>query len=108
MSSKSNTNNHVNRQSVVCSVIGAPYENNGNILPSYSDVMKHYLCVWQELKLLNDNKDPSFKDVSDQVVTYLENLWKCASLPSVGNKRIYDMLKNYHQKYMKIKRQIQT
>ena len=93
MSSKSNTNNPVTRQSVVCSVFGTPCEHNGNNLPSYSDVMKHYLCVRQELRLLNNNKDPSFKDVSDQVVTFLDNLWKHASLPSVSNKRIYDMLK---------------
>jgi len=108
MSSKSKPNQRISRQTVVCPVFGTPCEHSGKNLPSYSDVIKHYLFIRQEQKLLNNNKEPSFKNVSDIVVTYLENLWQCASLPSVTTKRIYDMLKSYHLKYSKIRKQILT
>ena len=90
------------RQTVVCPVFGTPCEHSGRYFPSYSDVMKHYIFIRQEQKLFHNNKEPSFKDVSDIVVPYLENLWQSALLPIVSKNRIYDMLKSYHSKYTNI------
>ena len=58
----------------MCPVFGTPHEHSERYLPSYSDVMKHYIFIRQEQKLLHNNKEPSFKDISDIVVTYLDNL----------------------------------
>ena len=93
----------VNRHNLMCPVFGTPSEHSGTNLPTYYDVMKHYLFVKQNLKILQNYKEPSFKDISDEVVYYLQNLWKKASIPSVSNKRIKDMLKTYNSKYLKIK-----
>lgn len=99
---------YTTRQNVICPVFGTPCEHSGIYLPTFSDVMKHYLFVRQNLKVKNNNKEPSFKEISGQVAFYLENLWKKSSLPSVSNKRILDMLKTYHLKYTKIVRLAQS
>lgn len=101
MSAVKGKNNRHSR-SHACVVFGQPNELKDLNLPTFHDVMKHYLFVRQQLKITS-NKEPSFKDISDCVVSHVMNLWKRASIPTVSEKRIYDMLKSYHSKYVKMK-----
>lgn len=98
---KGKTNRHSRSQA--CVVFGQPNELKDLNLPTYHDVMKHYLFVRQQLKITS-NKEPSFKDIRDCVVSHVMNVWKRASIPTVSEKRIYDMLKSYHSKYVKMKK----
>lgn len=102
---KGKTNRHSRSQA--CVVFGQPNDLKDLNLPTYHDVMKHYLFVRQQLKITS-NKEPSFKDISDCVVSHVMNVWKRASIPTVSEKRIYDMLKSYHSKYLKMKKLVEV
>ena len=89
-------------------MFGTPCEHNGRSLPTYSGVMMRYNFVRKNLKLYNNNKEHSFKDISNQVINYLEVFWKTVSIPSVTNKRVKDLLRSYHMKYVKIVKLVKT
>lgn len=90
------------RSSKECEVFGAPKDLSLTCLPTYGDVMKFYQHV--RITLKTSNKEPTFTDISQIVATKLEDLWKLASIPSVSNYRIIQMLKTYHNKMQSIKK----
>ena len=87
------------RESAACVVFGAPRELPQNQLPTYADVMKLYNMTKKTLKE-QVAKEPSHRDISDVVLMEVEQLWEKASLPRLSHKRIQDMLKTYHGKYV--------
>ncbi|KAK4299397.1 hypothetical protein Pmani_001405 [Petrolisthes manimaculis] len=88
------------RQSTLCPVFGEPKEHIGSNLPTYKQVMKHFLFVKLQLKKTSYNPPlhASFKNVA----THLLQVWQKASIPSVTSDRIIAMLKAYHDKYANI------
>ena len=88
------------RQSTLCPVFGEPKEHSGSNLPTYEQVMKHFLFVKFQLKTTSYNPPlhASFKSVA----TYLLQVWQKASIPSVTPDRVIAMLKDYHGKYVNI------
>lgn len=95
-------NKCLSRAQTNCEVFGAPLEHRELTLPTYYDVMKHYLFVQHDMKNKNNGKEPSYKDISDNVISCIESVWKKASIPVVSTRRIQDMIKKYHEKYRKI------
>ena len=44
-------------------------------------------------------KEPFYKEVEEIVARKIVEIWMKASIPTVQNKRVKVMLKNYHLKY---------
>ncbi|CAG9791464.1 unnamed protein product [Diatraea saccharalis] len=82
-----------------CPLLGDVCEMKENVLPSYEDVMKYYEWTRHQLKLLLETaKEPIFGEIADIVTSRAENIWQTASIPTVTQTRIVQMLKAYHLK----------
>ena len=81
-----------------CAIFGNASELPARVLPTYSDVMRHYLFERQICKE-NSKKDPSVSDISNVMATKLKVLWTKSSIPSVSHERVKKMIVAYHQKY---------
>ncbi|CAH1108460.1 unnamed protein product [Psylliodes chrysocephalus] len=66
--------------------------------------MKCYIKVRDKPMPNINSKDPNFNEISQIVVTKVQNIWKKASIPVVTFTRAYQMLKEYHKKYMNLKK----
>lgn len=86
----------------VCPIFGMPSKMRETVLPTHDDMMKHYLCVRNELKTTQNGKDPSVKDVAEQVTSDLKALWARASIPCISDKKILEKVRAYHDKYRSI------
>lgn len=93
--------NIVTRKDAKCLVFGYSKDMDESVLPSYGDVMRNYLQVRNLLKQ-RSKKDPSFDDVFSKLLPKIFKLWNKASIPVLSQKRVYDMLRNYHGKYRNI------
>lgn len=86
-----------------CALFGDVSDLNCNILPTYEDVIKCFEWNRHLLKHKKESlKEPSYKEVEDIVVRKIVEIWVKASIPTVQNKRVKVMLKNYHLKYKNI------
>ena len=90
------------RKNARCPVFGMPQELPENVLPTYQSVMRYYVLVKQRLKWNNNNKDASVADIAQQVAVSVENIWLKSSIPLVSHKRVLNMIRSYHDKYMKL------
>lgn len=81
-----------------CVIFGNACELSDTVLPTYSDVMKHYLYERRILKR-NSNKDPSVSDISNVISRKLKDIWIKSSIPSVSQERVKKMIVDYHHKY---------
>lgn len=91
------------RKNVSCPVFGAPKQMSETVLPTYESVMKHYLFVRFEI-LQESKKEPSFADIANEVIKNIKTIWNKACLPVLSDRRIFQMLKDYHTKYRKVKK----
>lgn len=91
------------RKSVSCPVFGAPKQVCSTVLPTYEDVMKHYLFIRLEM-LQKSNKEPDFAEIANVVISDVKTIWIKACLPVLSDRRIFQMLKDYHAKFRKIKK----
>ncbi len=82
-----------------CPVFGAPCELPETQLPTYYDVMKYYLWVRYDLKPDITAKDPTVEEISVIVAGKVVEIWNKASIPTVINKRVLQMIRAYHDKY---------
>lgn len=81
-----------------CAIFGNACELREIVLPTYTDVMRHYFFERQIFKE-NSKKDPSVSDISNVIATKLKILWTKASIPSVSHERVKKMIVDYHRKY---------
>jgi len=72
-----------------------------NMLPTYTDLMKKYIQLRQDLKTDN-GKYPSFLDISHKLCYEVEALWEMASLPTVTHAQAIEKLRSFHDKYSTI------
>lgn len=86
------------REKVKCPVFGHPDLLGENTLPSYKDVMKHYLFTRQKLKE-EIGKNPAVSDICSKVAPEIINIWKKSSIPTVSERRVEQMLMSYYTKY---------
>lgn len=77
------------------------------MLPTYCDVMRHFLWIRYQLKLTSA-KEPNASEIIKLVAKNLEELWGKASLPVLSHKRITDMLKSYYKKYQTLKKPLKN
>lgn len=92
------------RSDFVCPFFGNPSDLNPNKLPTYKDVIK---CCFQErleVSLNCNNKYVSFSDVSESVAKKIKLLYDKASIPTVSEKRIQQLIRKYHDKYYKLRK----
>lgn len=88
------------RKVLKCPVFGSSSQLSSSILPTYADTMKFYLFVKHSLKI--SGKEPTVKDISEIVSVRIEEVWKRASIPVVLHKRVLQLIRSYHDKYMKL------
>jgi hypothetical protein len=94
------------RKAVCCPVFGTPKHMSEIILPTYEDVMKHYLFVKHELKPTASTKEPTVSQISEKVAHCIEGLWTKSSIPVISHKRTLQMIRSYHDKYQKLMKNI--
>lgn len=94
------------RKAVCCPVFGTPKLMSEIILPTYEDVMKHYLFVKHELKPTASKKEPTVSQISEKVSRVIEGLWTKSSIPVISHKRTLQMIRSYHDKYQKLMKNI--
>lgn len=92
------------RGSVFCPVFGNPMELGFRKLPTYEDVMKHYLWVRNDYKVKLNNVNPSVSEIADKVAERIEEIWHTASLPFISRPRIVQMIRTYNEKYRNLKK----
>lgn len=68
------------RSETFCSVFGTPVQLKETVLPTYADLMKHFLWIKNDILWKGNKKDPSVKDISEIVSFDIERIWKKASL----------------------------
>lgn len=88
----------VTRDKVSCVIFGAPRNLPTNTLPTYTDLMKRYIQLRQDLKTDN-GKYPSFLDISHKLCYEVEEIWEMASLPTVTHAQAIEKLRSFHNKY---------
>jgi hypothetical protein len=93
---------HSTRKVTDCFVFGLPEELKPNVLPTYSQVMKFYFLIREQVKSSNHGKDPAFTDIANVVAERVADLWKKSSIPTISHCRIVRILKSYHAKYKNI------
>ena len=91
------------RTRINCEIFGTPSELPGNVLPTYSEVMKLFLW-YRGLSKAESNKDPSVLDISKQVIVDIKCIWRKASLPTISDQRIIQKIRDYNQKYKVMKK----
>lgn len=97
----SNRTKFSSRKAMQCPLFGDPKDLVESHLPSIEDVI---LCCQQErFKLGTDsegNKEPLFSVIADNVSKKVETIYTKASIPTVSHRRVLEMIKNYHKKYV--------
>ena len=89
------------RKAMCCPVFGTTKLMSEIILPTYEDVMKHYLFVKHELKPTASKKEHTVSHISEKVARVIEGLWTRSSIPVISHKRTLQMIRSYHDKYQK-------
>ena len=96
------------RSHTYCEIFGHPKLLSGSMLPTFQDVMLHYLFVQSDLKQNSAGKDPSVSEILKNVVPKIEEIWKNASIPIVSRNRVWDKLKKFHERYKQIQKNIKS
>lgn len=86
------------REKVKCPIFGHPDLLDENILPSYKDVMRYYLFIRQKLKEENGSK-PAVSTICSNLAPEIIKIWRKASIPTVSDRRVEQMLMSYNTKY---------
>jgi hypothetical protein len=92
------------RSKCVCPIFGSFDKFKETLLPTYSDVLKHFLWVQRDLLLKGNNKSPAVDDICAIVRDDLKAVWNKASVPSVSDQEIFRLIKNYYLKYKNLKK----
>lgn len=100
----SSTKIRYTRQDIECPLIGAPADFKCNLLPSKVDVLKCYLWTRYNLKPPNSGKEPTVFEISNVLSDKILSLWQKASIPTVTRKRVSQLIKTHHDKYLKLLR----
>lgn len=92
------------RQHLECPLIGVPADFKSNLLPSKGDVLKCYLWTRYNLKPPNSGKEPTVFEISNVLSDKVLSLWQKASIPTITRKRVLQLIKTHHDKYLKLLR----
>ncbi|KAI5694093.1 hypothetical protein M8J75_010588 [Diaphorina citri] len=92
------------RRETLCPIMGNPSSLKDNVLPTYADVMKHFLFVKNELLWKRNQKTPAASEICDLVSRTVEEIWQKASIPTVSHQQIVLLVKTFNQKYVDLKK----
>lgn len=92
------------RNFVRCPLFGEPLLLKGNMLPTYCDVIKHYLWIRNDVLDLNKGKSPAVKDLCVIMATEIKKIWNKASIPTISDQQIVSRLILYCNKYKGVKK----
>ena len=81
-SSKRNTRCKT-RKSECFFIFGSPTKLFGNVLPTYADIMKFYMKTRNNLKTINESKEPTVSDITEIVAVRVEQIWCVRSMISI-------------------------
>jgi len=91
------------RKAARCPVFGSSSKLSPNVLPTHKDVLRFYMFVRNSLKSTSNSiKEPTVDIISERVCLEVEEIWRRASIPVVSHKRVLQLLRSYHDKYMKV------
>ena len=90
------------RKMTTCPVFGAPEELSDNVLPTYESLMKSYMLLRHQIKSSGTVKEPSVANISQQLAAKVEQIWVKASIPTVSHDRVLQLIRGYHDKYVKL------
>ena len=91
-------------------VFGEPNQltSDYRVLPTYEDVIKHYLWIQNNLKCDNWNREPTVSEISRNVAVAVKSIWFRASIPTVSDTRIRKMVRDFHDKCQNLKKIIKA
>lgn len=96
------------RRQVHCEIFGHPKLLSDRVLPTFRDIMLHYLYVQNDLKYKSGGKDPGVSEILKNVIPKIEEIWQSASIPIVSRNRIWDKLKKFHERYKQIQKNLKS
>ncbi|KAE9524457.1 hypothetical protein AGLY_015178 [Aphis glycines] len=86
-----------------CPFFGTPQPFSMVMLPTYGDMMKHFLFISNEMKK-TCKKSPSMKVIRGKIVKNLIEVWAKASIPIVSIQRVELMFSTFYKKYKNVKK----
>jgi hypothetical protein len=89
------------RKSFKCPVFGYASSLPTNVLPTYTDVMRHYHQIKQTLEA-EGNLAPTVSQISSTCSFEIESLWAKASIPIVSHTRVLNMIRTFHDEFRAI------
>ena len=91
------------RKAVSCPVFRHPAAMNEIQLPTWSDVMKNYLLLRNQMRSGSDSaKEPTVSEIAESLALKVELIWKKASLPIISHNAIVNKIRRYHDSYRKL------
>ena len=94
---------HHPRTPPACLIFSNLGRMNLNMLPTIEDVLMDYQWIRLELKT-NPKKEPTVAEVSDVLAMKIKEIWNRASIPIVTSTQILQLIRNYHDRYLKLVR----
>ena len=86
------------RNQNICPVFGKTILMSKNLLPTYGDIIKHFMLVRQELTD-GQAKEATVNITSNKVCEDLAQIWQRASIPVISHQQIVAKIKDYHDKF---------
>lgn len=95
----------ITRKKIRDPVFGSSADLRDHVLPTYEDVIRYFLYTQRKLNK-GPRKNIPFPEIANEVVQRVEAIWEKATLPVVSRQQCVAVLKNYHGKFMDIKKSI--
>ncbi|XP_050505184.1 uncharacterized protein LOC126883579 [Diabrotica virgifera virgifera] len=92
------------RQYIECPLAGVPADFKGNVLPLKAHVLQYYLWTRYNLKSPNSGKEPTVFEISNILSDKILSVWQKASILTITRKRVLQLIKTHHDKYLKLLR----
>lgn len=86
------------RSVVECPIFGFPNELKTSMLPTYKDVILHFLFVKNDLENNKVNRNRLVTEASEAVATAVENIYKKANVPILSHQRVVALIQMYQKK----------
>ncbi len=89
------------RRPADCPIFGIPKRMNLNSLPTVGDVLMDYQWVRLDLRE-HPEKEPTVSEITTVLTNKIKEVWMRASIPTVTIKRISQLVRFHHDKYLKL------
>lgn len=94
----------ITRQVFDCPIFGTPKDLSSNKLPTGEDVIRSCSQERYNLAVEINNKSVSFKKVASTVTNKVISIYEKASIPTVTDKRIAQLITVLHDKYYSLRK----